>query len=177
MSNAAVFIQVASVWPHVVIYISLGYFSDQGMTLEWNMFSVPSGYPHILENPALKAVEKDRNTNLQCSASGTPEPTIMWLKDYIPIDTTDPRLKILAGGIYNGQLETWMCNVFLAEIVLWKYLLCFLSTKWTVYWDLFVVIIIANMLVLMLFVNHNVQAVRNSHMWQCWVSINLVKAE
>lgn len=71
------------------------------LTLIENLFLVPPGYPHILENPALKAVEKDRNTNLQCSASGTPEPTITWLKDYIPIDTTDPRLKVLSGGIFD----------------------------------------------------------------------------
>ena len=60
--------------------------------------SVPNGFPRIVENPTLKAVEKDRNTVMLCSAAGDPEPSITWLKDFIPVDTSDPRLKILTTG-------------------------------------------------------------------------------
>lgn len=67
---------------------------------------VPSGYPRILENPTLKAVEKDRNMVMLCDATGSPETEIMWLKDFIPVDLTDPRLKLLSTGslqIRNSQ--------------------------------------------------------------------------
>ena len=60
--------------------------------------SVPSGYPEITENPTLKSIEKDKNIILSCSATGIPEPTISWLKDFIPIDTSDLRYKILPTG-------------------------------------------------------------------------------
>ena len=52
----------------------------------------------ISESPTLKAVEKDRNTVMVCTADGNPDPNIMWLKDFIPVDLTDPRLKLLPSG-------------------------------------------------------------------------------
>ncbi|XP_064626984.1 tyrosine-protein phosphatase Lar-like isoform X3 [Lineus longissimus] len=58
----------------------------------------PSGYPRITENPTLKAVEKDRNTVMLCAATGNPDPTITWLKDFIPVDMSDPRLTLLSSG-------------------------------------------------------------------------------
>ena len=67
--------------------------------------TVPSGYPRVIEPPTLKAVEKDRHTMMACSATGVPEPTIMWLKDFIPVDITDPRLRLLPTG---GQ-ESYTC--------------------------------------------------------------------
>ena len=60
--------------------------------------SVPSGYPVIKENPTLKAVEKDRNTVMVCMAEGNPDPSIIWLKDFIPVDLSDPRLLLLQTG-------------------------------------------------------------------------------
>ena len=65
----------------------------------FSVLLVPSGYPRITESPTLKAVEKDRNTVMLCSANGNPDPTIIWLKDFIPVDLTDPRLKLLDTGI------------------------------------------------------------------------------
>lgn len=59
---------------------------------------VPSGYPRIVESPSLKAVEKDRSATMVCSATGNPDPTVTWLKDFIPVDVTDPRLTILPTG-------------------------------------------------------------------------------
>ena len=60
--------------------------------------TVPSGYPRIVESPTLKAVEKDRNTVMLCSATGDPAPTISWLKDYVPVDLADTRFKVLPTG-------------------------------------------------------------------------------
>jgi len=59
---------------------------------------VPGGYPRIIENPTLKSVEKDRNTVMICQATGDPEPSIVWYKDYVPVDMTDPRRKLLPTG-------------------------------------------------------------------------------
>jgi len=59
---------------------------------------VPTGYPSIKESPTLKAVEKDRNTVMVCKAEGNPDPTVMWLKDFIPVDLSDPRLQLLQTG-------------------------------------------------------------------------------
>lgn len=60
--------------------------------------SVPDGYPRISESPTLKAVEKDRSTMLTCSATGSPDPTIAWLKDFIPVDLSDPRISLQSTG-------------------------------------------------------------------------------
>ena len=68
------------------------------------VFTVPSGYPKITESPTLKAVEKDRNTVMVCSATGNPDPTIVWLRDFIPVDLSDPRLKLLSTGKRHGEL-------------------------------------------------------------------------
>ena len=59
---------------------------------------VPTGFPKITASPHLKAVEKDRNTVMMCSAVGTPDPAISWLKDFLPVDLSDPRLKLLSDG-------------------------------------------------------------------------------
>ena len=60
--------------------------------------AVPIGYPRVIEQPSLKAVEKDRHTMIACSATGEPEPSVTWLKDFIPVDITDPRLRLLPTG-------------------------------------------------------------------------------
>ena len=69
--------------------------------------SVPTGYPVIKESPTLKAVEKDRNTVMVCKAEGNPDPTIIWLKDLIPVDLSDPRLQLLQTGEW---VHTCCCN-------------------------------------------------------------------
>jgi len=46
----------------------------------------------------LKSVEKERNTVMICSAAGDPEPAIVWYKDYVPVDMSDPRRKLLPTG-------------------------------------------------------------------------------
>ncbi|XP_019630216.1 PREDICTED: hemicentin-1-like [Branchiostoma belcheri] len=60
--------------------------------------SIPAGFPDITWQPQLKAVEKGRPTVLVCSASGDPAPGITWLKDMVPVDMTDDRIKLLSSG-------------------------------------------------------------------------------
>lgn len=51
---------------------------------------------------------------LLCSATGNPEPKITWLKDYVPVDTTDPRVKVLPTGIsYYLFVELALCQYLL----------------------------------------------------------------
>ena len=62
------------------------------------LLAVPDGYPDITTSPMLKAVELGRPAQMQCEATGTPKPEINWLKDYIPVELTDPRLSLLDSG-------------------------------------------------------------------------------
>ncbi|XP_053394772.1 tyrosine-protein phosphatase Lar-like isoform X3 [Mercenaria mercenaria] len=54
------------------------------------------GYPRITENPSLKNVEKEQTATLVCSAraENMDPPTIYWLKDNLPLETGDPRIKV-----------------------------------------------------------------------------------
>lgn len=54
-----------------------------------------------------------------CSAMGNADPEITWLKDFIPVDLTDPRLKLLATGKWKSsntqltntlQIPTGVCR-------------------------------------------------------------------
>ncbi|XP_067679322.1 tyrosine-protein phosphatase Lar-like isoform X10 [Haliotis asinina] len=71
-----------------------------------NVDDFPGGYPRIAVNPSLKSVEKGHNAIMQCESAGTPEPAILWLKDHVPVDMTDPRITLLDSGylqIQNSQ--------------------------------------------------------------------------
>lgn len=59
------------------------------------------GYPRITENPSLKNVEKEQTAILVCSAraENLDQPTIYWLKDNLPLDTGDPRVRVDDDGI------------------------------------------------------------------------------
>lgn len=56
----------------------------------------------------MKSVEKDRNTVMICNAAGDPEPSIVWYKDYVPVDVSHPRLKLLPTG--NCVLFNHTCD-------------------------------------------------------------------
>ncbi|CAH1252412.1 PTPRF [Branchiostoma lanceolatum] len=60
--------------------------------------NLPDGFPTINQDPQLKAVERGRPAILVCSASGNPAPDITWLKDMVPVDMTDTRIKLLSSG-------------------------------------------------------------------------------
>ncbi|XP_059156952.1 receptor-type tyrosine-protein phosphatase S-like isoform X12 [Physella acuta] len=59
---------------------------------------LPAGFPKIEVNPKLKSVEKDKQISLNCEVSGDPTPTVLWLKDNLPVDTTDPRVSVSETG-------------------------------------------------------------------------------
>ena len=57
-----------------------------------------TGYPTITESPTLKAVEKGRSIVMMCAASGNKTPEIMWLKDFLPVNMSNPRFNLLPAG-------------------------------------------------------------------------------
>ncbi|GFR65176.1 receptor-type tyrosine-protein phosphatase F [Elysia marginata] len=67
---------------------------------------IPDGFPQFLAQPKLKSVEKDKVTRLACEVKGNPKPKITWLKDKMPIDFMDPRLR----QVENGYLEIKKAN-------------------------------------------------------------------
>ena len=78
----------------------------------WTILDVASGYPTIRINPELKAVEKDRTVEMKCMAIameaehlGPPE--ITWIKDYIPVDMSDPRISVLDEGMHGCFNENY----------------------------------------------------------------------
>ena len=52
----------------------------------------------------LQVVEKARHAVLVCEASGSPKPTITWIKDTMPIDLkANPRLSLMKQGKLRGK--------------------------------------------------------------------------
>ncbi|XP_034939072.1 tyrosine-protein phosphatase Lar isoform X2 [Chelonus insularis] len=60
--------------------------------------NVPAGYPVITQSPTTKVVEMGHNTLLLCSAVGSPPPIISWVRDMIPVNTSNPRYSVLESG-------------------------------------------------------------------------------
>ena len=83
--------------------------------------AVPGGYPRIIENPTLKSVEKDRNTVMICNSAGEPEPSIVWYKDYVPVDMSDPRLKLLPTGNFHLFKHSMMMMMMMNLIATVQY--------------------------------------------------------
>lgn len=84
-------------------------FDVPDITCGMMLCAVPSGYPQIVENPTLKAVERGRNTVMLCSATGSPEPSILWLKNYIPVNLSDPRIVLLHTGQCVLRAQHYCC--------------------------------------------------------------------
>ncbi|XP_076757587.1 tyrosine-protein phosphatase Lar isoform X4 [Xylocopa sonorina] len=59
---------------------------------------LPSGFPLISQAPLTKVVEMGHNAVLLCTAIGSPPPIISWVRDMLPIDTTNPRYTVLDTG-------------------------------------------------------------------------------
>ena len=73
------------------------------------LFSILRAFPDQPE-PAhqvlttLQVVEKARHAVLVCEASGSPKPTITWIKDTMPIDLkANPRLSLMKQGKLRGK--------------------------------------------------------------------------
>ncbi|CAK9817641.1 Tyrosine-protein phosphatase Lar [Anthophora quadrimaculata] len=59
---------------------------------------LPSGFPLISQAPPTKVVEVGHNAVLPCTAVGSPPPIVSWVRDMLPIDTTNPRYTVLDSG-------------------------------------------------------------------------------
>lgn len=73
---------------------------EQAELIVLNEDEVPKGFPRFSIQPSMQGVEKGRTALLQCAAEGDPEPTISWLKDSVPLDTSGPKYSISQGGEY-----------------------------------------------------------------------------
>ncbi|XP_025161579.1 tyrosine-protein phosphatase Lar isoform X7 [Harpegnathos saltator] len=59
---------------------------------------LPTGFPMITQAPTTKVVEMGHNAVLLCTAIGSPPPIIFWVRDMLPIDTSNPRYTVLDSG-------------------------------------------------------------------------------
>ncbi|XP_012226663.1 tyrosine-protein phosphatase Lar isoform X5 [Linepithema humile] len=59
---------------------------------------LPTGFPMITQAPTTKVVEMGHNAVLLCAAVGSPPPIISWVRDMLPIDTSNPRYTVLDTG-------------------------------------------------------------------------------
>ncbi|XP_017767250.1 PREDICTED: tyrosine-protein phosphatase Lar isoform X5 [Eufriesea mexicana] len=59
---------------------------------------LPNGFPLISQSPTTKVVEMGHNTVLVCTAIGSPPPIISWVRDMMPINTSNPRYTVLDTG-------------------------------------------------------------------------------
>ncbi|XP_024872178.1 tyrosine-protein phosphatase Lar isoform X10 [Temnothorax curvispinosus] len=60
--------------------------------------NLPMGFPMITQAPTTKVVEMGHNAVLLCTAVGSPTPIISWVRDMLPIDTSNPRYTVLDSG-------------------------------------------------------------------------------
>ncbi|XP_076814846.1 receptor-type tyrosine-protein phosphatase F-like isoform X2 [Clavelina lepadiformis] len=63
--------------------------------------SKPSGFPYIDVNPTVKTVEKSRSLILDCAVGGTPQPDVIWYKDYKPLYIDGTRITMAPAGTLN----------------------------------------------------------------------------
>lgn len=59
---------------------------------------LPAGFPTIVEDPKLRAVEKGSSATMTCNVRGAPSPSVLWLKDLMPVDMANPRYSIATLG-------------------------------------------------------------------------------
>ncbi|XP_043676311.1 tyrosine-protein phosphatase Lar isoform X11 [Vespula pensylvanica] len=60
--------------------------------------NLPAGFPMITQAPAAKVVEMGHNAVLLCGAIGSPTPIISWVRNMLPMDTSNPRFTVLDSG-------------------------------------------------------------------------------
>lgn len=48
--------------------------------------NVPSGFPRITKHPFLVKTSTGEDATFNCNATGTPEPSISWMKDKLPLN-------------------------------------------------------------------------------------------
>ena len=52
---------------------------------------MPPGFPTFKIQPSVRGVERGRTALLVCVAEGNPIPKVYWLKNYVPIDMSNPK--------------------------------------------------------------------------------------
>jgi hypothetical protein len=61
--------------------------------------NIPEGFPQILLQPQVKAVELGRPAAIRCEVAGNPQPTISWLREKWPVNVrTESRYSIADRG-------------------------------------------------------------------------------
>ncbi|XP_020708528.1 tyrosine-protein phosphatase Lar isoform X5 [Athalia rosae] len=60
--------------------------------------NLPPGFPMITQAPTTKVVEIGHNAVLSCAAVGSPRPIISWVRNMMPIDTSNARYTVLDTG-------------------------------------------------------------------------------
>ncbi|XP_059488383.1 tyrosine-protein phosphatase Lar-like [Neocloeon triangulifer] len=59
---------------------------------------LPGGFPKIGQVPTTKVVELGHATVLACDVTGSPTPLVTWLREMMPLNTSNPRYNILESG-------------------------------------------------------------------------------
>jgi receptor-type tyrosine-protein phosphatase F len=59
---------------------------------------LPGGFPKIGQVPSTKVVELGHATVLTCEMTGSPTPVVSWLREMMPLNTTNPRYTVLESG-------------------------------------------------------------------------------
>ncbi|VDP65223.1 unnamed protein product [Echinostoma caproni] len=60
--------------------------------------AAPPGYPKFLNSFSVIVAKKNAGVELECRASGDPQPVIDWFKNSVPVDLTNPRFEKLSEG-------------------------------------------------------------------------------
>ncbi|KAL2732897.1 tyrosine-protein phosphatase Lar isoform X1, partial [Vespula maculifrons] len=68
--------------------------------------NLPAGFPMITQAPAAKVVEMGHNAVLLCGAIGSPTPIISWVRNMLPMDTSNPRFTVLDSASFTRNLHS-----------------------------------------------------------------------
>ncbi|VDP36950.1 unnamed protein product, partial [Soboliphyme baturini] len=60
--------------------------------------NLPTGFPRIVEDPRLRAVEKGSSETMTCNARGDKPLTVLWLKNFLPVDMNNRRYSVSTIG-------------------------------------------------------------------------------
>lgn len=56
---------------------------------------LPDGFPQISQPSGTKVVEMGHTALLHCTVAGSPNPQVSWVRDMLPVDTSNGRYTIL----------------------------------------------------------------------------------
>lgn len=86
---------------------------------------LPAGFPRITFWPSqLPVVEKGRNHVLECVATGTPDVTISWIRDMVPVNLSTPRYIQLDSTTKSKGKVSWFYFIFYFALKNGKLAIC-----------------------------------------------------